>query len=80
MKIVESEVDFRELHSNDWTNLATQLDLNLSALGLSSVKISAQSVQYLDPHLAQEEQEQEEEETNMPPKMNPKTAPGFSKK
>ncbi len=51
MKIVESEVDFRVLHTNDWTNLAMQLILKPPVLGLSSVKISAQSVRQLALHL-----------------------------
>ncbi len=43
----ESKVDFRVLQSNDWTNLAMQLIC--ITLGLSLVKISAQSIQYLAP-------------------------------
>ncbi len=52
VKIVVSEVDFRALQSNDWTKLATQLILKTPVLGLSSVKISAQSVRYLALHLS----------------------------
>ncbi len=52
VKIVESEVNFGVLQSNDWTNLPTQLNLKTSVIGLSSVKISAQSLQYLSLHLS----------------------------
>ncbi len=51
MKIVESEVDFRVLQTNDWTNFVMQLICITQVLDLSSVKISAQSVQYLALHL-----------------------------
>ncbi len=51
VKIVESEVDFGVLQSNECTNPATQLILKTAVLGLRSVKISAQSVRYLVLHL-----------------------------
>ncbi len=44
VKIVVSEIDFRVLQANDWTNRAVQLKRITRILGLSSVKISAQSV------------------------------------
>ncbi len=50
-KIVVSEVDFRVLLTNDWTNRAMQLKRITRVLGLPSVKISAQSVRYLALHL-----------------------------
>ncbi len=86
MKIVVSEVVFRVLQTNDWTNLATQLILKTPLLGLSSVKISAQSVLYLALHWAEQEEEEEEEEeeeddeANMPPIWILKPLPVFQKR
>ncbi len=51
VKIVVSEVDFRVLQTNDLTNRAMQLKRITRVLGLSSVKIAAQSVRYLALHL-----------------------------
>ncbi len=45
VKIVVSEVDFRVLQTNDWTNGVMQLIRITRVLELSSAKISAQSVQ-----------------------------------
>ncbi len=44
VKIVVSEVDFRVLQTNDWTERATQL-ICITGVGLSSVEILAESVQ-----------------------------------
>ncbi len=51
VKIGVSEVGFRVLQTNDWTNRAVQLICTTEVLGLSSFKISAQSVRYLALHL-----------------------------
>ncbi len=78
VKIVGSEIDFRVLYSTDWTNLGKRLILKTpSLLGLSSVKIPPQSVQYVALHVAQQEQE---DEPNIPPIRILKPLPqGFQK-
>ncbi len=42
VKIVESVVDFRVLHSNDWTNSDMQLDHKTPVLGLQYLGTYAQ--------------------------------------
>ncbi len=76
VKIVVSEVDFRVLQTNDWTNRAMQLICITRVLGLSSVKISAQSVRQLALHLRRTTTTTTT--TRRPPHMNPKTPPGVS--
>ncbi len=74
VKIVESEVDFRVLQSNDRTKHAMRL-ISITAVptGLPSVKTSAQSVSFPLEH-----RQRDEDETKMP-HHNPKSPPGFSK-
>ncbi len=88
---MESEVDFRVLHSNDWTNLAMRLyffwiffEIFWTAISflkdtgtrLTSVKISAQSVPYkLALHLCGTRRRRWNKHASH---MNPKTPPwGF---
>ncbi len=52
VKIVVSETDFRVLQTNDWTNRTIQLIYKTLVIGLSSVKIPVQSVQYFALHLS----------------------------
>ncbi len=80
VKILVSEGDFRVLQSTGCTNLATQLILKTPVLGLSPVKISAESFLYLALHFDQNNNKKEKKmKTNMSPHMNPKTPPGVSK-
>ncbi len=66
MKIVESEVDFQVPYCTAATRRIALCSLvcKILGLGLSSVKISAQSIPYLAP--LPEREEQEEVETDMP--------------
>ncbi len=79
MKIVESEVDFRVLHSNDWTNPDMQLDLKTPALPRATVNENFSSIRWVDTLLSTWPQKQQADETNMPPIiMKPKNPPGVS--
>ncbi len=79
-KIVVSEVDFRVLQTNDWTNRAMQLKCITRVLGLSSVKISAQSARYLALHLIRTRTRRRRRRWNKHAShMIPKTPPGVSK-